>query len=424
MKRLPAVFLAAALVFSLACCSMPPSSAPAETPAVTPEAETELPPVEETALSVIVCRHGDVLDEWFTGFVERFESANPNVRLRLELVSPEEGPALVAERVAAGEAPDIVCADDVSACVSDELLLPAAEYCPEELYADFFSPFLDTEDGGVWALPDLVSVRTLYYNTELLEQAGLEAPATRAELEEACQAIVDYYEGAVCPFGLSLTEDESAACFACFAWSGGGGFVDESGAWALNSAENAAAVRFAVGLTDKGFTNGNPAAETAEELRARFAEGTLAMLLTDEEPDSAIGAAALIPAGEGGKACAVAGTSRLAVLRNGGTGEADARREAVGQFLLSYYDPGNYAERARLAGRLCASRSAAERLAALDPSGAARPGILENCRLLPTGRPGWDAVCAGLYSVEQLSLIGGDVQGALDALQGSLADAA
>ena len=432
MKRFAAFLFAAAAAFSLVSCSLPPlpelpdpprlSAAPTSAPEPAEEQSRETAE-EKISLDILLCSRGDGAEAFFlapgTGFVDRFEAENPSVTLRLKLAAAEDMPQILRARIAGGEAPDVVGCDSVLALVSGELLMSTEEYCPAELRGGFYPAFLDEAALGRCELPDLVSVRTLYCSAGLLERSGAAVPATRAELEESCRRIAEACGEEVCPFGLSMTESESAACFACFAWSGGGGFVGTDGAWALGSDENAEALAFAVDLVNKALSNPNPAAESAEELCARFAEGKLAMLLTDGRLISGA-LPALFPAAGEAPGAAVAEATRIAVFRDGSAPDQSARSEAVGKFLRFYYAPENYAGRARLAGLLPAAPDAAELLARGEASYAAWPEILPFCRLLPVGKPGWDAVSAGLYSIEQLSLLGGDIRAALDELQASL----
>lgn len=63
-------------------------------------------------------------------------------------------------------------------------------------------------------MPDLASARALFYNVDMFEEVGIEVPQTWAELEDACQAILDFYGGDVYPFGMDMTTDEGQANFA------------------------------------------------------------------------------------------------------------------------------------------------------------------------------------------------------------------
>ena len=180
---------------------------------------------------------------------------------------------------------------------------------------------------------------------------------------------------------------------------------------------------------NKGYTNANPAADSRDDLQGLFAEGKLAMLIASDRlpafvADKGAGIdaqAAPIPAGEEGTPFSVCSSDHVVVFRNETAPGQAARSEAVARFLTYLYAPENYAGWALAEGFLPAARSAALFCADKDASCGAWPELLENGRCLPSGLPGWNAVCEGLYSTMQLSLIGGDVQAALDSLQASVA---
>ncbi len=440
MKKLLALLLAAVMVFALAACGQQAAPAPAaEAPAAeAPAAETpaaEAPAADDgITLDVIICQYGPGTQEWFLGkgmngtnFVDKFEAENPGIKLHLEVIPRVDIHQVVETRIANNNAPDILNIDTFSEFVSDGLLMPVKDYCPEDQYNDFFPAFIAESviDGTVWALPDLVSARALFCNVDLLKGAGVEVPTTWAELEDACQAILDYYDGDVYPWGIDMTTDEGQACFAYYAWGNGGGFVDADGNWALNSPENVEAVNFAVGLVNKGFTNPNPATETIFDLQDMFAAGKLAMLLTghrlpayiSEKGGSINMTAAGIPANEGKLGSSVGDMERIMVFRDGSAPDQAARSEAIGKFLKFFYDPENYVGRVGTEGFLPAVNSAVEALAVSDPSFGVWSDILGSCRFYPADKAEWPAVCQGITAVEQLALIGGDVRAGLDALQ-------
>ena len=243
---------------------------------------------EDITLDVIICQYGTQTNDWFTGtgmngtsFVKKFEEANPGIKLNLEVVSWNDVYTVVSTRISNNNAPDILNLDSFADYANEGLLLPVKDYCPQELLDDFFPAFIDQSvmDGTLWAVPILASARALYYNVDLLEAAGVEVPTTWAELEDVCQALVDFYGGDVYPWGIDMTTDEGQAAFAYYAWGNGGGFVDDEGNWTINSPENIEAVEFAVNLYKKGYTNPNPATQTRYDLQDMFGAGKLAMVI-------------------------------------------------------------------------------------------------------------------------------------------------
>ena len=434
MKKLLVLLLAAVMVFALTACGQQAAPAPAaETPSAEPAA-AEPTAAEDITLDVVICQYGPGTQEWFLGkgmngtsFVDKFETENPGVKLHLEVIPRDDIHQVVETRIANNNAPDILNIDTFSEFVSDGLLMPVKDYCPEDLYNDFFPAFIAESviDGTVWALPDLVSARALFCNVDLLKGAGVEVPTTWAELEDACQAILDYYDGDVYPWGIDMTTEEDPFCFACCAWGNGGGFTDGDGSWALNRAENVEAVEFTIGLVDKFFSNATPATETIFDLQDMFADGKLAMLLTthrlpayiSEKGGSINMTAAGIPANEGKLGSSVGDMERIMVFRGGSAPDQAARSEAIGKFLKFFYDPENYVGRVGTEGFLPAVNSAVEALAVSDPSFGIWSDILGSCRFYPADKAEWPAVRQGITAVEQLALIGGDIRAGLDALQ-------
>ena len=124
---------------------------------------------------------------------------------------------------------------------------PAVGYSEEEL-ADFFPAFLqaNTWNGVLYTLPFNKSVQVLYYNKELLDQAGVGVPATMEELARAARAVKD--ATGVHGFVVSPDMDTFSAFFRAF----GGQWLDESGQPAFHGEAGLRAVRFMQDLVRDG----------------------------------------------------------------------------------------------------------------------------------------------------------------------------
>ena len=391
----------------------------------------------DITLDVIICQYGPNTNEWFLGtgmdgtnFVDKFEDENPGIKLNLDVVSWNDVYTEVDTRIANNNAPDILNIDVFANYATEGLLLPVSDYCPDDLYEDFFPSFIDQSviDDTVWAVPDLASARALYYNVDMFEEVGIDVPTTWAELEDACQAILDYYEGEVYPWGIDMTTDEGQAAFAYYTWGNGGGFVDENGDWAVNSAENAEAIDFALSLVDNGYTNPNPATQTRYDLQDMFAAGKMAMIIAPNSLPTYVAdkggdinmATAPIPANEGKASSSVGVMDRVMAFRDDAAEDQEARNAAIGQFLKFFYDPENYVGWVSMEGFLPAVNSAVEELVASDPSFEAWLDVLGSCQFYPTAMAEWDQVKQGVINAEQNAISGADVRAELDALQESL----
>ncbi|MCR5789498.1 MAG: extracellular solute-binding protein [Lachnospiraceae bacterium] len=449
MKKVIALLLASAMAFSLTACAgvAPATVAPAEETAAS--ADEAAAPAEETAapaasgdeitLDVIICQYGPNTNDWFlrgstgmdgTNFTEKFEQENPGIKLNLEVVSWNDVYTVVDTRIANGNAPDILNIDVFANYANEGLLLPVSDYCPEDLYKDFFPSFIEQSviDDTVWAVPDLASARALFYNVDMLEEVGVEVPTTWAELEDVSQAILDYYDGEVYPWGIDMTTDEGQAAFAYYTWGNGGGFVDADGNWAVNTPENVEAIEYAIGLVDKGFTNPNPATQTRYDLQDMFAAGKLAMIIAPNQLPTYVAdkggsinmATASLPANEGKKSSSVGVMDRVMAFKDDSAPDQAARNEAIGKFLSFFYDPENYVGWVSMEGFLPAVNSAVEALVASDESFAAWLSVLDSCQFYPAAKAEWDQVKQGVIAAEQNALAGADVKAELDALQEQL----
>jgi len=392
---------------------------------------------EDLTLDVIIAQYGPNTQEWFLGkgmdgsnFVEKFEAANPGIKLNLEVVSWNDLYTVVSTRISNNNAPDILNIDVFADYANEGLLLPVKDYCPEDLYQDFFPSFIEQSviDGTVWAVPDLASARAMFYNVDLLQEAGVEkVPETWAELEDASQAIIDAFGGEVYPWGIDMTTDEGQAAFAYYTWGNKGGFVDENGEWALNSDANVAAIEYAIKLVSKGFTNPNPATQTRYDLQDMFAAGKMAMLIAPNQLPTYVAdkegkvnlATAGIPHAEGATSSSVGVMDRIMAFKDDSADQA-ARNEAIGKFLSFFYDPVNYVGWVSMEGFLPAVNSAVGALVESDPSFQAWLDVLGGAKFYPTTKAEWNDVKQGVIEVEQQALTGGNVKELLDALQAKI----
>jgi multiple sugar transport system substrate-binding protein len=390
---------------------------------------------EPVELDVIICEYGNNTREWFLGkgmngtsFVDKFAAENPDIKLNLEVISWSDVHKEVSTRISNNNAPDILNIDTFSEFQADNLLLPVKDYCPEDLFNDFFPAFIQESvvDGTVWAVPDLASARVLYYNKTMFDEAGIEAPTTWAELKDDCQAIKDFYGDEVYPIGLDLTEDEGQATFAYFAWGNNGGFTDEEGNWALNSDANVEAVNFVMDLINSGFANPSPSTQTRYELQDLFGAGKLAMLISTNQVPQYLAdkgfevsfATTDIPHNEGATASSVGVMDRIMAFRDDSAPDQAKRNEAIGKFLKFFYAPENYVGWVSMETFLPAVNSSVGALVEADPGFELWLNVLANCRFYPAAKAEWADVRNGIVvDVEQRALTGEEVRPLLDALQ-------
>ena len=425
MKKIIAMLLALTMVLGLAACGG--SSAPAATQA---PAATEAPAApaggDKVTVTMIAAQYGTETAAWWADFVAKFNAANEGINLVVDVVSWNDIYTVVNTRIANGEAPDLLNIDVFADYQADGLLLPAEEWCSAETYAKFFPSFLDQSvvDGVVWAVPDLASARALYYNKDILAEAGVEVPTTWDELTAVCKTIKEKCPD-VYPWGIDMTTDEGQACFSYYAWNNNGGFTDADGNWALNSAENVESIKFSTGLIAAGLTNTDPATETRYDLQEMFASGKLAMMIGPNQISKYCKAngnvnygIASLPTNGNLTPASVGVMDRIMCFDNGYSAEELAAITAV---IDAFYDDEPYSEWVLMEDFLPATTTGNELCAAADPGMAAWIDVIGSAKFYPAAKAEWADVKQGVIDVQQQVLLGGDAQELLDALQAEIA---
>ena len=410
MKKIIALLLVLAMALSLAACGNKP--------------------VEDdgtATVTMIAAQYGNETAAWWADFEAKFEAANENIDLVVDVVSWNDIYTVVNTRIANGEAPDLLNIDGFADYQADGLLLPASEWVSEETYAKFFPSFLEQSivDGTVWAVPDLASARALYYNADILAAAGVEVPTTWEELVAVCEAI-KAYDPEVYPWGVDMTTDEGQACFAYYAWNNAGGFVDAEGNWTLNSAENVEAVNFIVSMVQAGLTNTDPTTETRYDLQEMFASGKVAMMVGPNqiskycEQNGGINYGIASLPTNGDKAGASVGVmDRIMCFAE--ENRTESEKAAITAVVDAFYDDEPYAEWVLMEDFLPATSTGNELCAAANPGMAAWIDVIGSAQFYPAAKAEWMDVKLGVIDVLQQTLLGGDAQALLDSLQAEIA---
>jgi multiple sugar transport system substrate-binding protein len=429
MKKILAALLAAAMTLSLAACgggSTPPANS--NPPSSGSGAPAPAPSGDKVAIKVIAAEYGKQTKDWWANFQTEFNAANEGIDLNVEVISWNDIATVVNTRVSNNDAPDILNIDIFADYVGDELLRPIKDFVSDETYAKFYPAFLEQSniDGTIWAIPDLASARAMYYNADILKNAGVdEVPTTWAELKTACEKI-KAYDANIYPWGVDMTTDEGQACFAYYSWTNGGDFTDASGNWTLNSPENVEAVEYIVGLVKGGLTNSDPATQTRYDLQELFAAGKLAMMIGPNQISSYVAGTetpinfgiASIPANEGKSTSSVGVMDRFMVFDNEDT---DDKVDAIKTFFDYFYDDARYSEWVIMEDFLPATSTGGKIMADADPAAASWIEIVGSAKFYPAAQAKWNDVKQGVIKVQQEALLGGNVQELLDNLQSQIA---
>jgi len=216
-----------------------------------------------------------------------FESANPGLHVRLEIVDcPPDADTLLAAR-AGGPRPDLCEVPDG----------PLPRLVATGRLSDWSAGVADLRDSlrgwpacmvgeSIYALPWRLDAVTLCWNPQLFARARLDAhhaPRTWDEVRQAAVRLAALH-GGVHALGLSV-DDSTGTCddFLPWAWSRGGGVcAGPHDSVCVGGDENVAALEFLAALP------GAVRLASRETLQAEFAHGTLGMLLADGDSWGAI----------------------------------------------------------------------------------------------------------------------------------------
>ncbi|NEE10601.1 extracellular solute-binding protein, partial [Streptomyces sp. SID7499] len=183
-------------------------------------------------------------EKYWSGVATGFEKEHPGIKVDVTVLHWKDVDREVAEMVKAGDAPDIAQIGAYADYAKAGKLYTADETLAIRTTANFLPGLTDAGkiDGTLYGLPFVASTRLLFYNQQLFDQAGLDAPETWDDIRSDAAALkakgVDY------PFALPLGQEEAQAETLMWLLSGGGGYTDDVGSYDIDSAENVATFRW------------------------------------------------------------------------------------------------------------------------------------------------------------------------------------
>ncbi|WP_026366185.1 ABC transporter substrate-binding protein [Promicromonospora sukumoe] len=158
--------------------------------------------------------------------------------------------------LASGSVPDVVLWDryNTPLYVPKNALSPLDEYIEADGVdtTQFYDQAMGelVVEGETYGLPLLVDNRSLFYNTELLADAGVEPPTDWDSLKDAAEAVTERDGGKLSVAGFAL--DDPGLFNIWLRQAGGQMFADDGATTAFNSPEGLEVLEFWQGLLDAG----------------------------------------------------------------------------------------------------------------------------------------------------------------------------
>ncbi|MEU3217450.1 extracellular solute-binding protein [Streptomyces sp. NPDC006971] len=196
----------------------------------------------EVTLRLVAADYGtgpaDSSKKYWDDLVKGFEASHRGIKVDVSVHSWKDIHREVATMVKNGQAPDIAQIGAYADYAKADKLYRADQLLSIRTQANFLPRLADagSVDRTQYGLPFVASTRLLFYNKKLFADAGLSAPRTWDDIRDDAAALEQ--RGVKYPFALPLGLEEAQAEAMMWLLGGGGGFIDDSGSYDFDSAEN------------------------------------------------------------------------------------------------------------------------------------------------------------------------------------------
>jgi multiple sugar transport system substrate-binding protein len=243
------------------------------------EATEAEPAAEQITLRALFMKQAGYQQEDIENITAEFEAANPTIDVELDFVAYEAlHDKIVTAATSQAGTYDVVLMDCIwpAEFAAAQFILDVTDRIPEDVKSDIWPGALEavTYQGKLYGMPWLNDVLYLYYNKDMLQEAGFDAPpktweeAREMGMAAKEQGLVEY------PFIEYFQQDEGLTiAYAYYLFAFGGEFFNEDNTPAFNSPEGQAALQYLVDGMNDGFYNPASLESTYEEVRRTFSQG-------------------------------------------------------------------------------------------------------------------------------------------------------
>lgn len=239
----------------------------------------------KTEIRVSVPSYGESTKPGFEKIVADFESANPDIKVNLEVGAWSAWQQKIQTDFFSGGNADVIFSTRgwVPTYVGGDKLEALDGHLDDAFLSGFPKSLLEAAkvNGKLYALPSVTSARNLYVNLDLIKKAGATIPRTWKELEKTAQLIEKHTKAS--GFGIQGKEVEMEKYFYYVLWNYGGSVLNKTVGGtksALNSKAAIKAATFYNDLIKKGYTQKNVVSYNREDIAELFKQGKLGMMIT------------------------------------------------------------------------------------------------------------------------------------------------
>lgn len=343
-KRIVAVLLAAMLVSGLCmACG---------------QAKARVNEAGESVITVWSPSDEPAIEQWWEEKIAEFNEAHKgSIHLQREAIVRADSYAYedkVNAAITSNDLPDILFVDgpNVSVYAANEITLPLDDFFSQEDWDDFLdsSKNQNTYDGKIYAVGATESSVALYYNRDMIEEAGIRIPESKEEAwtwTEFYDAAAKLTKEGVVGTNIIMDKGEGLPYVLEQFWiSNGTDFVSEDGSKAdgyINSKEGVEAAEFLNRFIQDGYANIDPIQKEFHNERAATMLGGSweVATLENDYPDLNWGVTYFPVADDGGIPTSPTGDWAASVTKN--TQDMEAVKEVM-NFLFSKDNVTTYAK--------------------------------------------------------------------------------
>lgn len=236
-----------------------------------------------TEVRVVLSYYSAKTGPVFEDIAKEFKKENPDIDIKIEVVTWATLFQKLTTDIAGGRPPDISViatrwlADFVAQGIAEPLDGHMSEAFKEKFIATFLTPSIIK--GKIYGLPVAASVRALYYNKELFAKAGVKGPPKTWDELRATAKKVSALGDDLYGFGVQGNLTETDAYWYYAFWNFGGELI-EGGKSGIASAAGVSAAKFYKRMIDEGLTQPGVTGYARADLENLFKQGRLGMVLT------------------------------------------------------------------------------------------------------------------------------------------------
>lgn len=298
------------------------------------------------------------IEEWWTEKIKEFNDAHEGeIQLQREAIVRADSYAYedkVNAAITSNDLPDILYVDgpNVSVYAANEITIPLDDFFTEQDWNDFLdsSKNQNTYDGKIYAVGATESSVALYYNADMLKEAGISVPDKKEDAwtwSEFYDAAKKLTKDGVVGTNIIMDKGEGLSYVLEQFWiSNGTDFVSEDGSRAdgyINSPEGVEAAEFLNSLIQEGYANIDPIQkEFHNEKAATMLGGSWEVATLEKDyPDLNWGVTYFPVADDGGILTSPTGDWAASVTKD--AQDLDAVKEVM-NFLFSDENVTTYAQ--------------------------------------------------------------------------------